>query len=80
MKLYKKKPVVIAATRLTNIEQVQELVKLGCPIYINENSKMIIRTLEGEMEVRPFDYVIQGIAEEWYSCSAKIFHLTYEEV
>jgi len=37
-----------------------------------------IKTLEGIMQVRPGDYIIRGIAGEFYPCKPDIFKETYE--
>lgn len=39
---------------------------------------LAIPTLEGEMEVSPGDWVIQGIEGEFYPCKPSIFAATYE--
>jgi len=39
-----------------------------------------IRTLEGDMEVSPGDWIITGIANERYPCKAHIFEATYEPI
>lgn len=37
-----------------------------------------IRTMEGDMLARPGDYVIRGVAGEFYPCRSDIFEATYE--
>jgi hypothetical protein len=39
-----------------------------------------IVTLEGEMEFRPGDWIIRGVAGEFYPCKPDIFEATYEAV
>ena len=39
---------------------------------------MVIATLEGVMQAKPGDYVIQGIQGEFYPCKPDIFEATYE--
>lgn len=41
---------------------------------------IIIPTLEGAMAALPGDWVIKGVAGEFYSCKPDIFELTYEPV
>jgi len=41
---------------------------------------MNIATLEGLMQVKPGDYVICGVAGEFYPCRGDIFEATYELV
>lgn len=82
---YRKKPVVVEARQIT-IENAKELAawcggrceywminppKFGC-IHIN--------TLEGEMYAKPCDWIIKGIAGEFYPCKPDIFEKTYEIV
>lgn len=40
---------------------------------------LMIRTLEGDMRVSPDDYVIHGVAGEFYPCKPDIFTATYDE-
>lgn len=37
-----------------------------------------IQTLEGRMTAKPGDYIIRGVAGEFYPCKADIFAATYE--
>jgi hypothetical protein len=39
-----------------------------------------IPTLEGTMEATPGDYIIRGVAGEFYPCKPTIFEQTYELV
>ena len=39
---------------------------------------MVIATLEGVMQVKLGDYVIQGVQGEFYPCKPDIFEATYE--
>ena len=41
---------------------------------------MLIMTREGEMKVSHGDYVIRGVAGEFYPCKPEIFTYTYETV
>ena len=40
----------------------------------------IIETLEGYMRVSPGDWIIRGVAGEFYPCRSDIFDATYEPV
>ena len=42
--------------------------------------KLMIGTIEGQMFVSPGDYVIRGVAGEFYPCKPDIFDATYEPV
>lgn len=41
---------------------------------------MVIRTLEGDMAVSAGDWIIRGVAGEFYPCKPDIFEQTYERV
>ena len=45
------------------------------PVY-----SLIIPTLEGEMEARDGDWIIRGVAGEFYPCKPDIFAATYDAV
>jgi hypothetical protein len=78
---FRKKPVVIEAVRFTgeNVDEVR--VFLG-EIGVSELESMppifVIPTLEGDMQARPGDWIIKGVAGEFYPCKDRIFRQTYE--
>lgn len=84
---YRKKPVVIEAIQfLNNPERLEELAN-----FINDqdlrvsykdakNPKVILQTLEGEIEASIGDYIIKGVKGEFYACKPDIFEMTYEAV
>jgi hypothetical protein len=41
---------------------------------------LYIDTLEGDMLANEGDYIIKGVAGEFYACKPEIFALTYENV
>lgn len=43
------------------------------------DGRMVIATLEGGMYVNPGDWVIRGIAGDFYPCGPGVFANTYEE-
>lgn len=43
-------------------------------------NKVIIPTLEGDMEAAPGDWIIRGVQGELYPCKPDIFAATYEAV
>jgi hypothetical protein len=81
MPKYRKKPVVIEAFRwLTDrvpdwwrAKSVDAVVSAGSGV-------VTIRTLEGDMDAQPGDYIIQGVQGEIYPCKPDIFEQTYERV
>lgn len=79
---YRKKPVIIEAVIWTgyNIDEVKELAKNAPENLIFDNNDLFIETLEGNMKVSVGDYIIKGIAGEFYPCKPDIFKQTYETV
>ena len=45
-----------------------------------ENGAVVIKTLEGDMRANPCDWIIRGVANEFYPCRDDIFRATYEVV
>ena len=41
---------------------------------------MVVDTLEGDLMANVGDYIIKGVAGEFYACKPEIFALTYENV
>ena len=89
---YRKKPIIIEAVKWTglNLEEIKNFVdeSLLYNIYdgaweVGEASVIVdmqIRTPEGNMSVSVGDYIIKGIAGEFYPCKPDIFKQTYETV
>ena len=77
---FKKKPVVIDAT---NNDNPFNVMKWSAQFEDNvhwrvEGDNIIIPTLEGEMVANKGDWVIRGVAGEYYPCKPDIFAATYE--
>jgi hypothetical protein len=86
MAIYRKKPIEIEAKQFLNDQSSYELI-----LWINEgqhinnkpfakwtNDVLIIPTLEGDHTANINDYIIKGIAGEFYPCKPDIFDATYE--
>ena len=92
MTLYRKKPVVIEAIKLTadNYDEVERFVGVNSfnRAYTNEVDfirkenpiGIHIKTLEGTIIASNGDYVIKGVAGEFYPCKPDIFAETYDKV
>jgi len=83
MKNYRKKPVVIQAFQLENLNpksliEVQQFVGLGKDIFEVKEDGVVIKTLEGDMKASIGDYIIQGVNGEFYPCKPDIFEKTYD--
>lgn len=80
---YRKKPVHVKAIKFNgnNSNQVEKFVYgESDEKYFTSSPHMTIKTLEGDMKASKGDYIIQGIAGEFYPCKPDIFKATYEEV
>jgi len=79
---YRKKPVVIEAVqwKATKVS-FDEIMAMGDvpwkPGPMGSKS-FIITTLEGDHKVSDGDFVIKGVAGEFYPCKPDIFEKTYE--
>jgi hypothetical protein len=90
IKRYKKKPVVIEAVQFTgsNADEILrfcgkenvEIIFERNRIHDTEKAVPMIHTLEGDHLVSVNDYVIKGVAGEFYPCKPDIFAATYDQV
>ncbi len=82
IKKYRKKPIVIEAVQYDGYN-IQELIDF-CNDYIRPykgvDNSITITTKEGDMKAFPDDFIIKGIAGEFYPCDEQIFWKTYEKV
>lgn len=76
---YRKKPVIVEAIVWDgyNITEIVQFVKQSHTI---KNGVLVIHTLEGDHVANKGDYIIKGIAGEFYPCKPDIFNDTYEFV
>lgn len=82
---FRKKPVEIEAMRLTSgafwdVYNWVEEHGAGVSEWDDEPLGFKINTLEGVMWAREGDWVIKGVAGEFYPCKPDIFEMTYELV
>ena len=77
---FRKKPVVIDADQWLPGAALPDLPP-GLSIVEDAGRLCVaIPTLEGVMLARPGDWIIRGIAGEYYPCKPDIFEATYEAV
>lgn len=88
MPMFRKKPVEIEA-RLFTLGDPEEILKWIVDLgnvgeaHIDPKGKidsLRIQTLEGKMYADLGDWVIKGVAGEFYPCKPDIFERTYEPV
>ena len=77
MPKFRKKPVEIEAVRYTGDNMADILRFVG---KLKTGGGCRIETKEGVMEAAPGDWVIKGVAGEFYPCKPDIFAATYEPV
>lgn len=95
MARFRKRPVEIDAHQWTGDWEALDawLVSLGYEPWVSaaddgtamwvdddDDRKLVIPTLEGDMTASPNDWIIRGIQGEFYPCKPDIFTETYEEV
>lgn len=89
MPIYRKKPIEIEARLLTpdtSSDIVAWMREHNVPVSLWSHSSMnvvaglLIPTLEGNLEASYGDYIIKGIAGEFYPCKPEIFVNSYDEV
>lgn len=90
IKTYIKKPVAIEAIEFDGTQKNRDEIEkwLGREDWANSNwffdgsryESFIIETLEGYMFASVGDYIIRGIAGEFYPCKPDIFKATYEAI
>jgi len=85
MAQYRKKPVVIEAVQLEDLEvytlmAIQQFVGLANDKVLAVSDGVLINTLEGTMKASIGDFIIKGVQGEFYPCKPDIFEKTYEKV
>lgn len=84
MPKFVKKPVVIEACQFdgANITEIENFVgkKLPTVISSNEDTQLVVSTLEGDMKASKGDWIIKGVNGEFYPIKSEIFFKTYEKV
>jgi hypothetical protein len=77
---FRKKPLVVQAVRFEN-EQMGSLLAEWCGGTNDAAPDLVeIPTLEGIMEVQLGDWIVRGIAGEFYPVQADIFDATFDLV
>ena len=82
---YRKKPVVIEAMQITSPTSLLDVMrwvndhggKAGEWCWDEDEQYLIIETLEGKMRASAGDWIVKGVAGEFYPCKPEIFAATY---
>lgn len=78
MAKFRKKPVVVEAVQWTgnNLDEIRAF--MGAPKLSVIAQYLKIRTLEGELDATPGDWIIKGVKGEFYPCKPDVFERTYK--
>ena len=79
---YRKRPVVIEAHQWDgDVDALDIFLTPHVPGVVDfQNERLVIRTLEGDMEAGLTDWIIRGVEGELYPCKDSIFQASYEVV
>lgn len=80
---YRKKPVIIEAIQWDGFDSTYMKINewsFGNVQQSLEDRTLLIQTKEGVMKASIEDWIIKGVANEFYPCKPDIFDATYEEV
>lgn len=79
---FRKKPVEVEAIRFTGFDDSDAIKAFfgDQPFAFATDSELWIETLEGTMRANIGDWIIKGVAGEFYPCKPDIFVATYEPV
>lgn len=76
---YRKRPVTVKVAGPLRKENCVEIAR-WCGGWTHIANTLVIPTLEGDMHASYGDWIIQGVAGEFYPCKPDIFAQTYEPV
>lgn len=86
-RVFRKKPVQVSAIQWDGSEESAREIKAWADSHDAQplggwvkDVSLFIRTLEGLMCAEPGDWIIRGVAGEFYPCKPAIFDATYEPV
>ena len=84
MAKYRKKPVVVEAEQFTSESKDRVFAWISrnkaAGVDLDGNPTLQIQTLEGVMTANLGDWIIKGVAGEFYPCRPDIFEQAYESV
>jgi hypothetical protein len=90
---FRKKPVVVEAIQWNGLNRDEIEIFVGKELMLELESEtayeagiappifsLCITTLEGVMKAKKGDWIIKGVANEFYPCKSDIFEKTYEKI
>ena len=76
---FRKKPVVIEAVQwVADVSGTEDVGRWCGAVYNANRDVLIIPTLEGDHAASRGDWIIKGVAGEFYPCKDHVFQLSYE--
>lgn len=78
---YRRRPIEVEALYYdgTNIDEVKEFLE-GSFYRVEEDGRVAIGTLEGELTANPPVYIVKGVKGECYPVKPEIFEILYEPI
>lgn len=76
---YISKPKIITAIEITG-DNYDELLEFASDDVFMKKDKQMVKTLEGEYELKKGWYLIKGIHGEFYPCEPEIFNKSYSKI
>jgi len=82
MRTYVKRPVEVQAVEWNGDNDVYDFLEEWSNGNVRRDTRnlLLIQTFEGVMQAQIGDYIIRGIAGEFYPCKPDIFEQTYQVV
>lgn len=74
----RKKPIEVCVCKWTGINRREIVDFIGDDMFFTAEGVLKIHTMEGDMQADIGDYIIRGVANEFYPCKPDIFEDTYE--
>lgn len=76
----RKRPVEVDAYRFTGDNAADIVAWVGAAAFTGANGELVIVTLEGDHRADVGDYILRGVAGEFYPVKPRIFEATYDLV
>lgn len=73
----RKRPVEVDAYRFTGDNAADIVAWVGAAAFVAPDGALIIVTLEGDHRADVGDYILRGVAGEYYPVKPSIFETTY---
>ena len=85
MPRFRKRPLEVDAIQFTGDNAFEVWAFMGCEDLVSNmelqaTDHPVIETLEGNMTLTPGNWLIRGLAGEYYPCRQDVFETTYEPV